>query len=897
RPQIHISARILSIPGSRTISHESQNSLTEQKNISPGLAGLRKILKGEKINPEIIPRNDHSVRFWNAPSVYREIEAVANDILYKMSIDSDLTYLDFAILVTDMQAYRPAVESVFDGGILLRIANRKDEISGNSMPVRKKLPYSLTDIKASESSLLYRGLTDFWDACSANGIRKEAVLHLLHNPLFSSKWNLDEEAILEIDKLISESGMQYEEKNNEKDPFQISNSLRRIRLSSVLDPDSSWLNHRLSSIVLDSHKAAVNLTEIWETIHSGKETVHSVLQNGNWNSRNIERIQNVVEELFGFSGLSENELNLFQNWKEALAGWEGLESEQDKYKPGQKENIKEGLELLRFITEQAFEKIPYRKGSYLTGGVTISLLQPMRPIPFKNVYILGLGEGKFPGSPDMSQLNLRRDVQEEWDISRREVQESLLWESLHSAEASLTLSYVGKNLLEDKTFEPCSSLLELMQCFGIQNAIEIPLHSYSDRYTHSKEELNKGLVSFDFSRIWINSDRKNHPLLKQFQDPDSLENLQEETKRTSIDVRELSEFLSDPLETYLKKKLGMYSGEEEEPTEEGEVFSLEALAESIVLKKLHLQMFPDIVSDKPWSWDEKKIRAELGTVIVEEIASARFPQSIYAKVQEKKLLGYLIITSHILESWRTSLLGGTYHRYISLGDTGLHKEICKKLPGLKINLLDAKQKNIPDEIEIRGEWEHVIEKDGAYFWLFSKSLEAKPEFDWKGYKDYWKTMSRPFLSAVALGTTLNNFWIYSFRSRPSYPEGGNENTLLLHYKFTEPTEKKNPSGYLKKLILNYLREEPFFFPRKAFLKYYTREIQQGKSKKSGPDLVQKYDAVDDWKIFLHEEIESIQSDLPPIVGLYPKTGELILSSEISWAKEFYKPFLDWKEEG
>lgn len=124
-PQIHISSRMAGVVS---------KNLEDTRVYPEKLSALRNLLKGDTISHNVkIFSEDVSVRFWNAPSSYREMESVANDILYKMNQDSTLTYLDFAVLVTDMKVYRPAVEWVLDGGILL-------QTRADSDPVRKKFP-------------------------------------------------------------------------------------------------------------------------------------------------------------------------------------------------------------------------------------------------------------------------------------------------------------------------------------------------------------------------------------------------------------------------------------------------------------------------------------------------------------------------------------------------------------------------------------------------------------------------------------------------------------------------------------------------------------------------------------------------------------------------------------
>lgn len=96
-------------------------------------------------------------------------------------------------------------------------------------------------------------------------------------------------------------------------------------------------------------------------------------------------------------------------------------------------------------------------------------------------------------------------------------------------------------------------------------------------------------------------------------------------------------------------------------------------------------------------------------------------------MKEVELLRFLSITNEIFKTWNSEFAGGTYHRFFSLGDTGLSETVCKKIPSLKIGAE-----------EIVGEWEHIIEKNGIYFWILPKLLDKDPEVDWNGFTDYWK---------------------------------------------------------------------------------------------------------------------------------------------------------------
>ncbi|RHX83860.1 exodeoxyribonuclease V subunit gamma [Leptospira stimsonii] len=870
-PQIHIASRM------ERIGTQASKQIETSHKFPPRLTALRALLDGrQKKEEQNQTTSDTSVRFWNAPSAYREMEAVANDILYKIHLDPKLTYLDFAILVTDMKAYRPTVEWVLDGGILLQ--SSENEKSNERFPIRKRIPYSLTDIKANEASLLYRGLINVWELCSGPTIEKESLLRLLRNPLLQTKLRIDAQTVLDLERTINSAGIIYEEEGRENDSFQISNGMRRIRLSSILSKETAWTKYKIPPIESESDDNSFYLSALWETILRTRKSVISIYKNENveWNEEYFKILRFSLEDLFEFSEEYEQEAKLFFTWLESLEEWKGISLQ----------NEKDGVALLKFITEQTFDQIPYRKGSYLTGGITISLLQPMRPIPFKHIYILGLGEGKFPGNNDRSQLNLRKDLKEEWDISRRQIQESLLWETIHSAKESLTLSYVGKNLQEDKTFEPCSHLFEIMESFGIQEATKIPLHSYSIKYEHTPKEMELGLVSFDFARTWVNMDRSGQKIARRFQNLNELKKDAVSPPVNEIDLREISQFLSDPLDTYLKRKLGMYLDEEESAETEGEPFDLDAIAEANILKKMHALMMPSLVSKDAWNWNQETISVALKPILQKEKQSARFPQSMFGKIQESDLLQYLVLTSDLLSSWKPIFQGGQYYSYLSLGDTGLPEKLCKKIPELSVRLRSGKM------IRIKGEWEHVVEKDGILYWLFPKSLEDKPSENYYGYKDYWKVMSFPFLTGVAFSVLGEEFKIYSFKSRPS-EDGKKKNFLPIQYR---PEDSSFGKEYLQKITELYLQDDPVFFPRKAFLSYYVKNIQGSTGKKQTPDDTAKFDDEEGWKNYLKEELETVRESLSSLVKLYRQTQDLILRSEIRWAKDFYKPFLDWKKD-
>src|SRR5262249_25099766 len=54
------------------------------------------------------------------------------------------------------------------------------------------------------------------------------------------------------------------------------------------------------------------------------------------------------------------------------------------------------LAFVREFVQDNLEALEGARGEILTGGVTVSGLQALRPVPFRIIYVLGMGEELFP---------------------------------------------------------------------------------------------------------------------------------------------------------------------------------------------------------------------------------------------------------------------------------------------------------------------------------------------------------------------------------------------------------------------------------------------------------------------------------------------------------------------
>jgi exodeoxyribonuclease V gamma subunit len=122
-----------------------------------------------------------------------------------------------------------------------------------------------------------------------------------------------------------------------------------------------------------------------------------------------------------------------------------------------------GYALAQGLATRALAGLPGGRGQHLADGVVVSTSQPMRAIPFRAVFIVGLGEGQFPATDRRNPLDLRAARPVPGDISPREQDRYLFLEALLCTRERLTLSYVARSPVSGEALEPSPVVHELLQ--------------------------------------------------------------------------------------------------------------------------------------------------------------------------------------------------------------------------------------------------------------------------------------------------------------------------------------------------------------------------------------------------------------------------------------------------
>jgi exodeoxyribonuclease V gamma subunit len=124
------------------------------------------------------------------------------------------------------------------------------------------------------------------------------------------------------------------------------------------------------------------------------------------------------------------------------------------------------VELALSLAERALEGIAAVRGEPQSLGLVVASLLPMRAIPFRVVFVLGLGEGLFPQQRSEVGLDLRAARRRSGDVAPDERDRYAFLETLLSTRERLFLSYVARDEHTGDPIAPSSVVTELAEACG-----------------------------------------------------------------------------------------------------------------------------------------------------------------------------------------------------------------------------------------------------------------------------------------------------------------------------------------------------------------------------------------------------------------------------------------------
>ena len=409
---------------------------------------------------------DRSLQVVACPGIFREVATVYNSILHNLERQPHLALTDIAVLVPDMARYKPVVDYIFK-------------------QAPRSLVYNLVDSQAVTDSHYAQAVLGLLELAGGRFSRRE-VFHLLLNPCVMARhgYTADEVAawVRWAEKLNIFHAYDRTDKSrrgyHDSSRYTWLQGLRRLRLSRVMaspaqtgDPRAHFKGlSPYSDLDTGDDESLARFGLLVDLLQGSVETLNGPsLPGRQWQ----ERVTGILDELLAVPDDRPGEAGvrrrLFENlaalaWYD-LPGAGVMPAGSPEHTADIHDAAPAGLtrELVDQFLRSVLEGIPGGVGEYLTFGVTVSALLPMRPIPFKIVYVLGMEEGGFPGRENRFALDLRRQQRRIGDISVPERNRYLFLELLMAVREKLYISYIAKDLVKDREMQPCAVVHQLLR--------------------------------------------------------------------------------------------------------------------------------------------------------------------------------------------------------------------------------------------------------------------------------------------------------------------------------------------------------------------------------------------------------------------------------------------------
>jgi hypothetical protein len=403
---------------------------------------------------------DRSLQMAGCPGILREIETVHDSIIGNL-LDPEhghaagLRLTDIAVLVPDMASYKPVIGQVFDG--------------------RGGVPYNLVDSSAAEDSVYGRALLGLLDLAVGDFSRKQ-VFELLLNPCFMAAAGVDRDEVSVWLDLAEELGVFHDLDAEQRVArglpaswrFTWEQALRRLRLGLTLDPGetvpetSPFAEFPAAVPPFLGEEPAARLSTVVRRLGTALRGLDQRREScAGWRDLFLQLMESFLDIPDDLPGEQQVRKALVRALDSLVGGEAQLGLSSCLAAAEAEEEF--GLSLVREYLAEALGSISSGRGRYLVGGVTVASFLPMRPIPFKVVYIVGLQEGGFPGRADRSTLDLRLVRRRLGDVGRPDANRYLFLENLMAVRERLYLTYVNRDLAKDEEFYPCSVLKQLAE--------------------------------------------------------------------------------------------------------------------------------------------------------------------------------------------------------------------------------------------------------------------------------------------------------------------------------------------------------------------------------------------------------------------------------------------------
>ena len=536
---------------------------------SPGQSSLLSKIQGDILDlhdrrreqAQVLDLQDRSITFHCCHSPMREVQVLYDRLLDLFAADPSLEPRDILVAAPDISRYASAVRGVFG-------AATQD----------RRIPWSLADQSRRNEQPLIEGflhiLTLMNSPCTASDI-----MDLLENTAVSLRFGLKREDMVEIRTQIKAAGIRWgldREQQREQGCASTQHTwaagVNRLFLGYLMGPlEAPWQGIMpCGGFWGNAENWLGGVTDFVRRLQRLRRQMNRSHTATDWASL-------LMQVLADFFSSDQDKLLILQ---ECLADFAAHCTEAGLSQP-----------LSLAVIRRYFERIlaePQGRQAFLSGKVTFCNMVPLRSLPFKVIWLLGMNDGEYPRSQHPHAFDLMAEKPVLGDRNRRDDDRYLFLEAIHSARAYLGFSWVGKDQ-RDNSPRPPSVLLEELRDYINQGwtgaegrkaaeclTVEYPLQPFSPACFDG----SSGCISYQSNWLpQISSSAQvfsARPLPCPHPPP--------------LDLQQMLRFWRHPVRFFLEQGLGLRTSCTQESLPESEVFAPNALEKYLFVQELLLRL-------------------------------------------------------------------------------------------------------------------------------------------------------------------------------------------------------------------------------------------------------------------------------------------------------------------
>jgi len=541
---------------------------------------IEKFPKSDNIVKLMLTKDDNYYKDFSltaAPSMLREMEVVHSQICELLTDKRENNkYSDFLVLAPNISVYENIISRVF----------KQDN---QNFP---NIPYSINDRKKVQTNLSL-GLKKFFEILNKKYYTRFDFFTIISNGDVQKARGITEENVICWCEAIVNMNV-YRNGNNREDWDY---AKKRVLLSKIVGSndiddnivtlyDKSYMPY--SNINLDD-ESIVKFVSVIDDLNNWIKELSSIEY---INKENIEIIIHELSKWFAIKDANGFETNsYYRNIINILYSWINNEIT-DETIP---------LNTLFYLLMDASLVTKCKANNYFTKGITFSDFDVNSILSAKYVFFLNAGSNELPQLDVDSELDLSENKKKSDDI-----RDAFLMQ-YRNAEKKFFISYINRNLKTDEELYP-SSFIKIINKKEIK-VNEVPIdekRSWSKLYT-KKEFNNKEyyLGLFNNENLDKQGEEKNKQKEQENIKEENVEinnqkeeeNKKVENKETNknklkikniqmIRVKDMSDFLEEPLKYKAKKLFGNSDSLSENIRDEFEPFKLNNLIEYNLINEI-----------------------------------------------------------------------------------------------------------------------------------------------------------------------------------------------------------------------------------------------------------------------------------------------------------------------